>query len=230
MEIYHNKDKVFEFYLKMISLLCQDQIEAALNQLNEYRLGYPKIIGMGVSDNSIIKTDVRRLKQTLETKYLINSLSIDEFTKKRILSIIAIDFLQSSFVINTHDLFIQEFLKVYNVLECEPLIDFVNNNPTGLFSHCESDDEYELAEIFFHSIINNAYNIVLLSEYQTIFSPDFLEGRYLGIEVQPGDDRCHICKGKRILRYSFKEKNELPSLPLYPGCLCWYSLYSKDDL
>jgi hypothetical protein len=230
MENYHNKDKVFEFYLKIISLLCEDQIESALNQLNEYRLGYPEIIGMGVSDNSIIKTDISRLKQTLETKYLINSLSINEATKKRILSIIAIDNLQSSFVTNTHDLFIHEFLKVYNVLECKPLIDFINNNPTGLFSHCEIDDEFELAEMFFHSIINNAYNIVMLNEYLTIFPPEYLEERYLGIEVQPGDDRCDICKGNRILRFPFKQKNELPSLPLYPGCLCWYSLYSKDDL
>lgn len=230
MEKYHNKDKVFEFYLQMISLLCQDQIEAALNQLNEYRLGYPEIIGMGVSDNSIDKTDISRLKQTLETKYLINSLSIDEVTKKRILSIIAIDNLQSSFVINTHDLFIKEFLKTYNVLECEPLIDFVSNNPTGLFSYCESDDEYEIAEMFFHSIINNAYNIVMLNEYLTIFPPEYLEERYLGIEVQPGDDRCDICKGKQILRFPFKQKSELPTLPIYPGCLCWYALYSEDDI
>jgi len=231
MEKYHNKDKAFEFYLKIIDLVFRDQIDLALNQLNEYRLAYPEVIGMGVPDNSIIPTDVNRFKQILNTEYLINSLPIDEYKKKRVLSIIAVDYLQSSFVSNTHDLFIHEFLKVYNILECKPLIDFINDNPTGLFSHCEIDDENELAEMFFHSIINNSYNLVFIKENIEFFLDHKRDGKqyYLGIEVSPGDNRCDLCKGQRILRYPFSRLKELPELPMYPGCLCWYTFYTTDD-
>jgi len=229
MENYHNKIIVFNFYLEIINLIYSGEVNSALKKLNDYRLGYPEVIGMGLDDNSINTTLLNEFYQILETKYLIKDLEIDDKKKRKILSIIAVDHLQSSFAINTHQLFLDEFMNEYDVRECTPLINFISDNPTGLFSYCEIDDDNEIAEMFFHSIINNAYNIVLLNQYLTAFPDDFLKERYKGIQIEHGDNRCDICKGKRILQFPFKKINELPELPFYPGCLCWYSLYGDED-
>jgi hypothetical protein len=229
MENYHNKIIVFNFYLEIINLIYSGEVNSALKKLNYYRLGYPEVIGMGLDDNSINTTLLNEFYQILETKYLIKDLEIDDKKKRKILSIIAVDHLQSSFAINTHQLFLDEFMNEYDVRECTPLINFISDNPTGLFSYCEIDDDNEIAEMFFHSIINNAYNIVLLNQYLTAFPDDFLKERYKGIQIEHGDNRCDICKGKRILQFPFKKINELPELPFYPGCLCWYSLYGDED-
>lgn len=229
MDKYHNKVIVFNFYLEIINLINSGEVNSALKKLNDYRLGYPEVIGMGASDNSINTTLLNEFNQILKTKYLIKDLEIDDYKKRKILSIIAVDHLQSLFAINTHQLFLDEFMNEYDVRDCTPLINFINDNPTGLFSYCEIDDDNEIAEMFFHSIINNAYNIVLLNQYLTAFPDDFLKERYKGIQIEHGDDRCDICKGKRILQFPFKKINELPELPFYPGCLCWYSLYGDED-
>lgn len=230
MEKYHNKDIVFSFYLEIINLVFSGEINSALKKLNDYRLGYPEVIGMGLDNNSITTTSMNEFNQILETKYLVKDLHIDDKKKRKILSIIAVDHLQSSFVINTHQQFIDEFMKEYHIRECIPLINFIDNNPTGLFSYCDTDDDNEIAEMFFHSIINNAYNIVLLNQYLTTFTDDFLKERFKGIQIEHGDDRCDICKGERILQFPFEKIKQLPELPLYPGCLCWYSLYGDEDI
>jgi hypothetical protein len=230
MENYHNKDKVFNFYLKIIDLVNNDEQDHALALLNDYRLAYPEIIGMGVDNNSIVDQSKNEFYQILKTEYLIDKISIDKSLKKKLLSIIAVYHLQSNFIINTCGLFYSEFVKEYDVLECTPLIDYLSDSPTGLFEYCDLEDEMDLAEMFFHSIINNAYNIANLNQYLTIFPDDFLKERYLGIEVQPGGSNCDICKGKKVTKFEFSKIKDLPTLPLYTGCICWYSLYSKDDI
>lgn len=113
-------------------------------------------------------------------------------------------------------------LKKFPNFESKYIKDYLENEPDGLASNFDSNNQKDVLFLFVHYIQFTCHNEANLQEICSY--RDKTKYGYKGIELVVSDrSDCAKCSQIGSKKYSWKEIDKIPKIPFYPGCICWYS-------
>jgi len=116
----------------------------------------------------------------------------------------------------------EKILSILPDLDCPLIREYFAKRGQGRWSHFDYEDFSDRAFLFYHMVWQEAYSTYDFLRHTTNSE---MENR-TGIMVIGGDIKCSICKGEQTY-FTWDKLERVPKLPLYPGCICWYSLGNR---
>lgn len=160
-------------------------------------------------------------KHIMNSNYLTDSMDLPNEKNLELRGAIATHFLLSCQKIESKE--IEEKIKsILPELDCPPIREYFEKGEPGRRSHFEYEDFRDRASLFYHMIWQEAYSTF---DFLRHTAKENKETR-TGIKVMGGDSNCTVCRGEQTY-FTWDNLENVPRLPLYPGCICWYSFGNK---
>lgn len=211
--------KLEEFYNKIYNLLFERKFENAFNLVSSLYenslkpLGFGKDWSQGFSENE------------MNTTKLLREFNFSEGLLKNGIEEIRTE-------LATYNLFRSNYFGSYKIeeriirkfpdFESRKIKEYLEDNPDGLASGFDPTDQKDIVKLFVHYIQFTCHNEAQLQEFLTYRNK--IKYGYKGVEVNTGDNsRCQKCSKTGSKKYSWNKVNEVPKIPYFPGCICWYS-------
>ncbi|MEB2786892.1 SAP domain-containing protein [Algoriphagus persicinus] len=113
-------------------------------------------------------------------------------------------------------------LKKFPDFESRYIKEYIENNPDGLASSFDANDQKDIIKLFVHYVHFTCFNEANLQDILSY--RDKVKYGYKGVELATGDRLdCAKCRQIGLKKYSWNEIHRIPKIPFYPGCICYYS-------
>ncbi|MCC4230031.1 SAP domain-containing protein [Zunongwangia profunda] len=117
----------------------------------------------------------------------------------------------------------QRLLNIDSQFECALVNSFLKDSPTGVFRNYNPSNNINKLEIFVHYCINIVYNKATLKKLLELRDNEYVQG----ITLVSNKVNCKYCENTTDENYFWKQLNEIPFIPKYPGCLCYYVMWRE---
>lgn len=212
------KKELDKFQNEIFKLIYDFKFEDAFKSVSDFYALYPFPLG-------------------LNTDWKLGFSFVDKEQTKQLRNI-ELDFCKYSFTENilnsvrtelaTYSLFKYDYFGKYEIekkilniapqFECTLVNNFLENSPTGVFRKYDSSNNIKKLKIFVHYCINIVYNRANVKYSQEFKDNDLFKG----VTLIPRGKDCIYCLNSSEQNYSWKELDEIPKIPKYPGCTCYY--------